>query len=144
VEKALFRRSITKTRVPESLSTWPDALHVDLIRFVGFLSSLLHYGIRRLCSDCFGHGWSSRVSFQCCGHYPWGLLSECHLLVLFSSPYQTLVPNGPNGSVVRVEKPVVLVQTVMIELVRTLPHPELQTSRDNYVGCGLVDHTESR
>ncbi|GAB2295346.1 hypothetical protein Dimus_029518, partial [Dionaea muscipula] len=79
-----------------------------------------------------------------------GLLSECHLLVLFLSPYQTLAPNGPNGlsgsngSVVRVEKPVVSVQTVMIELVRTLPHPELQISRDNYVGCGLVDHTESK
>ncbi|GAB2293730.1 hypothetical protein Dimus_027942, partial [Dionaea muscipula] len=38
------------------------------------------------------------------------------------------------GLVVRVEKPVVSVQTVMIELVRTPPHPELQTSRDNYVG----------
>ncbi|GAB2299784.1 hypothetical protein Dimus_033838, partial [Dionaea muscipula] len=59
----------------------------------------------------------------------------------------TLAPNGPNGlngSVVRVEKLIVSVQTVMIELVRTLPHPELQTSRSNNVGCGLVDHTESR
>ncbi|GAB2283577.1 hypothetical protein Dimus_018084 [Dionaea muscipula] len=71
------------------------------------------------------------------------------LPIAYTLPW-TLAPNGPNGlsepngSVVRVEKPVVSVQTVMIELVRTLPHPELQTSRGNYVGCGLVDLTESR
>ncbi|GAB2271699.1 hypothetical protein Dimus_006530 [Dionaea muscipula] len=66
--------------------------------------------------------------------------------IAYTLPW-TLAPNGPsgpNGSVVRVEKPVVSVQTMMIGLVRTLPHPELQTSMGNYVGCGLVDHTESR
>ncbi|GAB2284000.1 hypothetical protein Dimus_018481 [Dionaea muscipula] len=59
------------------------------------------------------------------------------LPMAFTLPW-TLAPNGPNGSVVRVEKPVVSVETVMIESVRTPPHPELQTSRETTSGVARL------